>query len=148
MELFQNRIISLLDAIGYQIKITVPGVGYFFWSCWPTRSHRLPNTTGLCHCSWFPWRTWGWDPDASATTYLSHRTWRNEKLHSYRVALIVLEGAMYTTRGVIINPTQLWTLGATVLIGLASHVPPCNSGIDITAATSHFLVGFKSYFIK
>ena len=41
---------------------------------------------------------------------------------------------------------QLWTLGATIMTGLARYAYWCNSGMDIIWVTNHFPIGPKVYF--
>lgn len=79
--------------------------GYVFWSCWLMASTDLPSDiTGYWHCSWLPSRNDG----ETLLLQTSHTcvTERGEyklvltlHLHSYLLAFMVLEGAMYATKG-------------------------------------------------
>lgn len=58
------------EAIDYQIKTWVPGVVYFFSSCWLVGSQRTPpkycsHYHSYCQCSWFP-------PEADGNTWKNH----------------------------------------------------------------------------
>lgn len=101
----------LIDTREYLIKVPVPemGIGYNFWSCWPMRSQRQPPNTfkhyRLLPLLWSFSRIW-WKHNISERY---HITWvmkhdeiksvQTQKLHSYWITIIVLEGDMKTPEG-------------------------------------------------
>lgn len=64
----------LKDTIGYQMKSSDPGVSYFFWSCWPVRSHRSLQTLPALGYPELDGRA----SIAEDTTDLSQRSCRNQ----------------------------------------------------------------------
>lgn len=130
------------DTIGYQIKSLVVTFELLVNRALVTTKHDRLWLLFLAVPRIFAIRLHGWKHWA-----LEHGdvplmlTWW---LHSYWLALILLEVSIYATVGGEYSTlTQLWPLWAIIMASPTSGLLLlCNSGTSVLRVTKHFLIGF------
>lgn len=114
------EVVSILDSTGFQTKRTLEGMAHFFSSCWSVGLHRTFAQKDMTIVLDYP-------PELkckilllNTTTYLSHKTWRNQAGSSLKTSfhltpavkhcLLALTGLLLTwaPRGYDCMQTRLW----------------------------------------